>query len=91
MPDDVQDVEGWLSCRNCDLRNALEFGDPGTIAFLGKWVAQGVSKLAVLTEDVPMPGVGVLPALNSHAEVYAKRRCLEGKSTLPSMVGNQVP
>ena len=26
VPDDVQDVEGWLSCRNCELRNALEFG-----------------------------------------------------------------
>ena len=41
-------------CRNCELRNALEFGDPGTIEFLGKLVAQGVSKLAVLAEDVPM-------------------------------------
>ena len=84
MPDD------GLSCRNCELRTALEFGDPGTIAFLGKLVAQGASKLAVLTEDVPMPGVGVLTALNNHAEVDAKRRCLEGKSKLPSMVGNQV-
>ena len=87
VPDDVQDVEGWLSCRNCELRNALEFGDPGTIAFLGKLVAEGASKLAVLTEDVPMSGL----ALNNHVEVDAKRRCLEGKSTLPSMVGNQVP
>ena len=34
---------------------------------------------------------GVLPALNNHAEVDVKRRCLEGKSALPSMVGNQVP
>ena len=31
VPDNVQDVEWWLSCRNCELRNALEFGDPGTI------------------------------------------------------------
>ena len=26
MPEDRQDLEGWLSCRNCELRNALEFG-----------------------------------------------------------------
>ena len=51
VPDDVQDVEGWLSCRNCELKNALKFGDPGTISFLGKLVAQGASKLAVITED----------------------------------------
>ena len=77
VPDDVQ--EGWFSCRNCELRNALEFGDPGTIAFLGKLVAQGASKLAILTEDVSMPGL----ALNNHAQVDVRRKCLEGKSTLP--------
>ena len=36
---DVQ--EGWLSSRNCELRNALEFGDRATIARLGALVAQG--------------------------------------------------
>ena len=63
------------------------------MAILGKLVAQGVSKLG-LTEDVPMPGVdrsGVVFALNNHAEVDAKRRCLEGKPALLSMVVNQVP
>ena len=37
VPDNVQDVEGWLSCRNCESRNALEFGDQGTIAFWANW------------------------------------------------------
>ena len=38
----VQDIEGWLSNRNCELRNALEFGDSATVARLGTLVAQEV-------------------------------------------------
>ena len=56
------------------IANRVEVWDLGTIAFLGKLVAQGTSKLVLLTEDVPMPGVGVLPALNNHAEVDATKR-----------------
>ena len=26
----VQDVEHWLNCRNCEMRNVLEQGDVGT-------------------------------------------------------------
>ena len=37
----VQDIEGWLSNRNYELRNALEFGDSATVARLGALVAQG--------------------------------------------------
>ena len=42
----VQDIEGWLSNRNCELRNALEFGDSATVARLGALVAQGSAQLA---------------------------------------------
>ena len=36
VPTDPQELEGWLSHRNCDLRNAIEFGNPELI----DWVAR---------------------------------------------------
>ena len=38
---DLQDLEMWLSNRNCELRNALEFRDTATIAKVGALVGQG--------------------------------------------------
>ena len=35
MPTDPQELEGWLSDRNCDLRNAIEFGNPGLVSQIG--------------------------------------------------------
>ena len=88
----MQDVEGWFELSKLRVEKCVGvWGSLHHLRVWGKLVAQGASKLAGLTEDVPMPGVGVLSALNNHAEVDAKRRCLEGKSALPSMVGNQVP
>ena len=46
----VQDVEHWLNCRNCEMRNALEYGYPGTAARCGTLAAM----LANLSQDVPM-------------------------------------
>ena len=37
VPDDIQDVEEWLICRNCKLRNALEFGNPTPWRFWANW------------------------------------------------------
>ena len=45
---DIQEVEGWLSSRNCELRNARDFGDRATIAKLVVLVAQGSACLAGL-------------------------------------------
>ena len=39
----VQDVEHWLNCRICEMRNALEYGDARTGARCGSLVAQGVA------------------------------------------------
>ena len=50
---EIQDLEHWLSCRNCELRNALEHGDVGTVARCGSLVAQGAVVFAILTQDVP--------------------------------------
>ena len=41
MPTNPQDLEGWLSDRNCELRNAMEFGDVGLVALIGGLVGQG--------------------------------------------------
>ena len=74
---DVQEVEGWLSSRNCELRNALEFGDRATIARLGVLVAQGSACLAGLTSDVSMGGPdqsSLMSALIDKGD--AKRRCV---------------
>ena len=40
-PPQMCKMAGWLSSRNCELRNSLEFGDRATIARVGALVAQG--------------------------------------------------
>ena len=45
----VQDIEGWLSNRNCVLRNALEFGDSDTVA--GLWWHRGQLNWQVLFRE----------------------------------------
>ena len=34
---DMQDLAGWMSQRNCELRNAMEFGDPLLVAKIGSF------------------------------------------------------
>ena len=46
MPQDCAELEGWISDRNCDLRNALEFGNTGTITQLGTLLSQGIAQLS---------------------------------------------
>ena len=52
----VQDVEGWL--RNCEVRNALEFGDSTTVARVGVLVAQGSAQLASFVRGMQLIGDG---------------------------------
>ena len=40
---DMQDLAGWMSQRNCELRNAMEFGDHLLVAKIGSLVGQGAS------------------------------------------------
>ena len=87
MPGDRQDLEGWLSCRNCELRNALEFGDAATVARVGALVAQGFAKMATFVPDVPMDGQAkssLMSALTDQAE--AKRKCIDKTQTDGSQV-----
>ena len=40
MSTNFQELEGWISERNCDLRNALEFGDSTTVVKVGALLSQ---------------------------------------------------
>ena len=87
MPEDRQDLEGWLSCRNCELRNALEFGDVATVGKVGALVAQGSARMVAFAQDIPMNGQAkssLMSVLIDQAD--AKRRCIEATQ----MDGSQV-
>ena len=47
MPTNPQDLEGWLSERNCELLNAMEYGDVGLVALIGGLVGQGATQLGL--------------------------------------------
>ena len=87
MPEDRQDLEGWLSCRNCELRNALEFGDGSTVGKVGALVAQGSARMVAFAQDIPMNGQAkssLMSVLIDQAD--AKRRCIEATQTDGSQV-----
>ena len=52
------ELEGWISEWNCDLTNALEFGNTGTITQIGLLLSQGISQLSRISKDVVMDGQG---------------------------------
>lgn len=86
----VQDMEGWLRNRNCELRNALESGDVATVGRVGALVAHGSAQLASFVQGMQIVGDGqarssLTAALIDQAD--AKRRCVE---VVPSTLGNQV-
>ena len=77
MPTDLQDLEGWLSDRNCDLRNAIEFGNAGLVGQIGALIGQGASQLGSLGRDAPMDGQSKSSLMSSLIDVAeAKRRCI---------------
>ena len=51
----VQDLAGWMSQRNCELRNAIEFGDPVLVAKIGGLVGQGAPLDAISHDDEILP------------------------------------
>ena len=46
IPDHHQDLEEWMNSRNCELRDALEFGSPEVVACVSTLLAQGASRMA---------------------------------------------
>ena len=81
MPTNPQDLEGWISNRNCELRNALEFGDVASTAKIGTLLSQGAASLASMIRDVPMEGKSRSTLMSSLIdEADAKRRCLDAST-----------
>ena len=73
----VQELEGWISDRNCDLRNALEFGDPSLMTKIGLLVGQGANQLVALGSDVARTGQSKSSMMCSMIDAAeAKRRCI---------------
>ena len=52
MPSCLQDLQGWMSDRNCELRNALEHEDVASIAKLGILLSQGAGLLTSMSRDM---------------------------------------
>ena len=76
-----QDLEGWLSDRNCDLRNAMEFGDSNLMAKIGLLVGQGATQLSHLGQDVSMQDHSKSSMMSSLIDAAdAKRRCVAAGS-----------
>ena len=74
---DLQDLERWMCDRNCDLRNAMEFGDSSLISKIGGLVGQGAGQLEILSRDVSMDGRSKSSLMSSLIETAdAKRRCV---------------
>ena len=75
---DLQDLERSIcDRRNCDLRNATEFGDSSLISKIGGLVGHGAGQLEILSRDVSMDGRSKSSLMSSLIETAdAKRRCV---------------
>ena len=83
---DMQDLAGWMSQRNCELRNAMEFGDHVLVAKIGSLVGQGASLFSTAVRDVPMEGKDRSSLmLNLIDGADAKRRCVTPGSACGTM------
>ena len=49
LPFHAEDVERWISDRNCELRNALEIGDATVVSQKEVLLARGVVKFSILS------------------------------------------
>ena len=73
--------EGWLSDRNCDLCNAMEFGDSTLMAKIGLLVGQRATQLCHLGQDVSMQDHSKCSMMSSLIDAAdAKRRCVAASS-----------
>ena len=81
VPDDHQAIVEWMTARNRDLRNALEFGTADVISQVSIMLAQGATKLAaqrgaLVLHPMDVQSLGSSMVALIH-EADAKRRCLE--------------
>ena len=82
------ELEGWISERNCDLRNALEFGNAGTITQIGTLLSHGIAQLSRDSKDVVMDGQSMSSLMESVIEESdAKRRLVHVGAVPPVRPG----
>ena len=84
LPEDHQAIEEWMTSRNRDLRDTLEFGSADVISFVSNLLARGTAKLAARRASaLSLQSMEVQTSLGSQMvavvdEADATRRCLEG-------------
>ena len=82
---DRAELEGWISDRNCDLRNALEFGNTGTITQLGTLLSQGIAQLSRVSKDVVMDGQSRSSLMESKSQTPSAGWCTLAQFPLCSL------
>ena len=75
MPTDPQELEGWSSDPNCDLRNAIEFGS-GIVGKIGCLIGQGAGQIAKVGRGSVVEGQSRSAMMSDLIEEQSKRRCL---------------
>ena len=84
IPSEEQLIYDWLSSRNCELRNALEFGDHRTVSKLSSLLVEGCGASLGATESMDTSSRSDLMA-GLIRDGDAKRRCLLGQDFLPPL------
>ena len=80
MPTDPQELDRWLSDRNCDLKNAIEFGNPGLVSQIGCLIGQGAGQVAKVGRSSVVEGQSRSAMMSDLIEEQSKRRCLSSSA-----------
>ena len=79
---DPQDLEGWLSDRNCDLRNAIQFGNPGLVSQIGCFIGQGAGQVAKVGRSSVVDGQSRSAMMSDLIEKQSRRCCFEFRRSI---------
>ena len=83
-----------MNSRNCELRDALEFGSPEVVACVSTLLAQGASRMASMRKGAAAQELVAMdlqngPGTRMSALIDAadtKRRCLDGRQGVPGCI-----
>ena len=79
---DPQELDRWLSDRNCDLRNAIELGNPGLVSQIGCLIGQGAGQVAKVGRSSVVEGQSRSAMMSDLIQEQSKRRCLSSGAAL---------
>ena len=83
------ELQGWISERNCDLKNALEFSDSDTVAKVGSLLCQGTARFMAGSPYALVDG-STRSSLIQESDAKKEGGARASASASPSMVGNQM-